>query len=399
MHESGVTNSAACGTEELPHVPRISNRLTKLLYVVAADWYFYTHRRQLALAAQRSGYEILLATQLGQYCERLTRDGISVFPIRLQRRGMNPAREMAAIFELISIYRRARPDIVHHVGLKPVIYGTFAALLTGVPAVVNAMGGLGYIFASRQLLARAFRGPVRMLLRLVLNRERVRVVLQTAHDRDVLVRLGIRKCAIVVIRSAGVDLAEFRPAPELHEPLVVLLACRLLWDKGVGDFVQAARLLRAKGLSARFVLVGGPDPENPSSIPHVQIECWQKDGDVEWWGRKDEMPAVFAQSHVVCLPTTYGEGVPKVLLEAAACERPIIATDLPGCREIVRHGENGLIVPARSPEALAEAIRVLLESPDVRQRMGRKGRQIVEAEFSVERVAAETLAVYQELLS
>jgi glycosyltransferase involved in cell wall biosynthesis len=202
-----------------------------------------------------------------------------------------------------------------------------------------------------------------------------------------------------LIRGSGVDMNIFTPRPEPEGVPVVILAARMLWAKGIGEFVDAARLLREQKVEARFVLVGESDPGNPSAVPVWQLEQWHDSGVVEWWGACSDMPRVFAEAHVVCLPSYYPEGVPKVLIEAAACGRPIVTTDVPGCREVVRHEENGLLVPTRDPVALAAALRRLIMSPALRDFLGRRGREIAVAEFGLERVIAETLAVYGDLLS
>lgn len=370
----------------------------KLLFLVTEDWYYFSHRHALAVAAIRAGYEVILATRVSRFSERITADSITIIPIAMRRRSLNPLRELGALIELMRIYRRIRPDVVHQVGLKPVIYGTIAARLACVPAVVNALGGLGYVFASGDRLARLLRLPVCWMLQLLLNRRSHRLILQTAHDFVVLRDIGVRSKTMVVIRGAGVDLDQFTLVPEPPGPSVVLMACRLLWDKGVGDFVDAARHLRSHGVMARFVLVGEPDPDNPKSIPLETVRQWQAADDIEWWGHRDDMSAVFAQSAIVCLPTVYGEGVPKVLIEAAACGRPIVTTDMPGCREIVRHGENGLIVPVHDIDALAQAIMDLLKDGDRRREMGRHGREIAEREFGIQTVIGQTLSLYESLL-
>jgi glycosyltransferase involved in cell wall biosynthesis len=236
------------------------------------------------------------------------------------------------------------------------------------------------------------------MLRLVANRPHSRLILQTDHDRRIIETLGVKPETITVIRGAGVDLREFQPSPEPGGKPVVLLACRLLWDKGVGDFVEAARRLHERGLAARFILVGQPDPDNPRSIAARQIDAWQKEGHIEWWGHRSDMPSVFAASTLVCLPTVYGEGVPKALIEAAACARPLVATDLPGCREIVRHNDNGLIVPAHDPAALADAIESLLADRQRRMQMGQRSRAIAEAEFGIKSVVDQTLSVYEKAM-
>ena len=200
-----------------------------------------------------------------------------------------------------------------------------------------------------------------------------------------------------MIRGVGVNLREFSPRPESGGLPIVLLPSRMLWEKGIGDFVKAAEKLRAQGISARFVLVGSPDPANPTSIPETQLSAWRESGVVEWWRQRDDMSSVYAQSQVVCLPS-YREGIPRVLIEAAASGRAIVTTDSPGCREVVRQGENGLLVPPRSPQALADALAVLLADAGLRAQMGARGREIAAREFSEERVVQETMSVYRDLL-
>jgi len=212
-----------------------------------------------------------------------------------------------------------------------------------------------------------------------------------------LKKAGVTESHMRMIRGVGVDTSEFSPCPELSEPICVVLAARILWDKGVGEFVEAARQLKQDGVEARFILVGNPDADNPASIPEKTLHAWQKEEVVEWWGHRDDMVAVFHAAHIVCLPS-YREGLPKVLLEAAACGRSIVTTDVPGCREVVRDGENGLLVPARNAQALSEALLCLIKNPELRAQMGRRSREIMFKEFSSEKVIAQTLSVYKELI-
>jgi len=371
--------------------------MPKLLFLVTEDWYFCSHRLPLARAAKAAGYEVVVATRVGAHAEAIIAEGFKLVPIGLRRSSQNPWREIKAILEIAGIYRRERPDLVHHVALKPVLYGSIAARLTRVPAVVNALAGLGFVFASESLKARLLRPWVVGALRLLLDaRERVLIV-QNPDDRRMLVEGGVVKPARVrLIRGSGVDIRRFAPTPEPVGTPLVVLPSRLLWDKGVGEFVAAARLLKAQGVEARFVLVGDGDPENPATIPDGTLEAWRAEGVVEWWGRREDMSAVLESSSIACLPS-YREGLPKVLLEAAACGRPLVATDVPGCREIVIDGSNGLLVPVRDAPALADAIGRLLADPGLRVAMGRRGRELVEAQFSEERVVMQTLAVYREL--
>lgn len=369
----------------------------KLLFLVTEDWYFCSHRLPPARAAQAAGYDIVVATCVAQRGAEISAEGFRVVPIGLRRRSRNPLREIAAIVEIVQLYRRERPDIVHHVALKPVLYGSLAALLVRRPAVVNALAGMGFLFTSGSRLATVLRAAVSRVFRVLLNAGRNVLILQNPDDMAMLVSGGLVTASRVrLIRGSGVDIGRFRPTREPVGIPLVMLASRMLWDKGVGEFVAAAGMLRARGVAARFVLVGDGDADNPASIPDDQLRAWHDSGVVECWGRCDNMPEALAQAHIVCLPS-YREGLPKVLLEAAACARPLVATDAPGCREIVRHGENGLLVPLRDAASLAEAIEQLVDDPALRLRMGETGRQMVESEFSEARVAQQTLAVYREM--
>jgi len=266
-----------------------------------------------------------------------------------------------------------------------------------VPHVVNAVAGLGWLFTSSGLAARTLRPVICRLLAWLLGAPHSCTIVQNPDDFGLLLKMGVPEDRLRLIRGAGVDTEVFTPALESPlEPVTVLLSARMLWAKGVGEFVEAARLLTEAGVKARFVLVGDPDPGNPASVPVAVLRAWHGENGVEWWGHRDDMPVVFHTAHIACLPS-YREGLPKVLLEAAACGLPIVTTDAPGCREIVRDGDNGFLVPVRDAQALALALRSLIDNVALRAKMGRRAREIVLAEFSQERVIAETLAVYQEL--
>ena len=369
----------------------------KLLFLVTEDWYFCSHRLPPARAAQAAGYDIIVATRVGSRGADISAEGFKLVPLDLIRRSRNPFREVAAVIQIVKIYLRERPDVVHHVALKPVLYGSLAALVVRGPAVVNALAGMGFLFTSASRPATVLRAVVSRLFRFLLNSGRNLLILQNPDDEAMMVNGGLVAAQRVrLIRGSGVDIERFSPTPEASTTPVVMLPSRMLWDKGVGEFVEAARLLRMRGVTARFVLVGNGDPDNPASISDSQIKTWHDRGMVECWGHCADMPVTLAKAHIVCLPS-YREGLPKVLLEAAACGRPLIATDVPGCREIVRHGHNGLLVPLRDAAGLANAIEHLLGDTDLRRAMGQRGRQMVESEFSEAMVALQTLAVYHEL--
>ena len=370
------------------------NRCPRLLFVVTEDWYFVSHRLPLAVAAQKAGFDVAVATRVGAHGEMIRAGGIRLIPFGLSRRRGNPLREVAA---LVRLYRRECSAIVHHVALKPVLYGAFAARLAGVPHVVNAVAGLGWLFTSDGLAARTLRPVMCKLLAWLLAAPHSRTIVQNPDDFGLLIKMGVPEDRLRLIRGAGVDTEVFTPALKSPpDPVTVFLSARMLWDKGIGEFVEAARLLTEVGVKACFVLVGDPDPGNPASVPVTALRAWHGHHGVEWWGHRDDMLAVFHTAHIACLPS-YREGLPKVLLEAAACGLPIVTTDAPGCREIVRDGDNGFLVPVQDAQALAFALRRLIDDVALRIKMGRRARAIVLAEFSQERVIAETLAVYQEL--
>ena len=373
--------------------------MCKILFVVTEDWYFCSHRLPLAEAAREAGFDVAVATRISKHEEVIHAAGIRTIPLqRLSRSSINIFRELAAFYELLMIYHFEQPDLVHQVALKPTIYGSFAAYLTNVPARVSALGGLGFVFSSNGKLAKVLKSVLIALFRYIFNNSRSRVIVQNAQDYATLAeRAGVRRENLRLIPSAGVDITKYFLKPMLEGVPIVVLASRMLWDKGIGEFKDAAILLRQQGIKARFVLVGEPDVENPSSVSHAELAAWNEAGLVEWWGFQNDMPNILSQARIVCLPTYYGEGVPKVLIEAMACGRPIVTTDMPGCKELVASGDSGVLIRPRDSGALAEAIKTLLVSPAICSSMGVNGRKIAEQEYSLTQVVAETLSVYREL--
>lgn len=374
--------------------------MPKLLFFITEDWVFCSHRLPLAVAARDAGFDVVLVTNVSKHSEVIERAGIKLIPLQLDRGSMNPLKELLTLARLTALYRQEKPDLVHHVAIKPVFYGSIAARLAGVTAVVNALTGMGYVFTSDHLKTRLMRPLINIAFRLLLNGSRSSLIMQNQDDCTMLVNAGIVKSTRTkLIRGAGVDTKKFYYCPEpLQEIPLVILPSRMLLDKGVREFVEAARILKQRGVVGRFVLVGDTDLHNHSSITVKQLHTWEEEGCVEWWDRRNDMPRVLAQSHVVCLPS-YREGLPKALLEAASSGRPIVTTDTIGCREVVRHGDNGFLVPVRSTIELADALQILIENSDLRKKMGARGREIAVFEFAVEKVVAETLAVYQEMLN
>jgi len=373
----------------------------KILFVVTEDWYFCSHRLPLAVEAKNNGYDVVVATRVSDQRETIEQNGLRLINLTcMKRSSINPFRELAAFIEILQIIRRERPDLLHLVAMKPAIYGALSSKLTGFSKRVNALGGLGFVFSSKKLLARILRPMLLSLFRFIFNDPQSRLILQNEDDLALMTeKAGVDRCNIRLIFGAGVDLQQY-PATKLPvgQPVVVL-ASRLLWDKGIGEFVAAATSLREQGVKARFVLVGDSDLENPGSVPREQLKAWHDSGVIEWWGYQKNMPDILSQASVVCLPTYYGEGVPKILIEGMACARPIVTTDMPGCRTLVREGRNGLLVPPKSTTDLSNALAKLINSPQLCLEMGQAGRRIAEEDYSQTQVIGETLSVYRELKS
>lgn len=374
----------------------------RLLIVVNNPAFFLSHRLPIGLAARNAGWDVHVATpcQPADAIGRIEAHNLSHHPIALSRSGTRPRVELKTLIALYQIYRRLRPDLVHHVTIKPVLYGGLMARLAGCPAIVSAVSGLGYVFSGESLRHRILRTVAVRFYRHALRHPRSRVIFQNPVDRTTLHELGvIDSKQSVMIRGSGVCLEEFAQAPEPQGPPVVLLPARMLRDKGVFEFVEAAKALKRSRTEARFVLAGDLDPGNPAAIAKDTLDAWVAEGIVEWWGHCADMPMTLKQSHLVVLPSFYGEGLPKALIEAAATGRAIVTTDHPGCRDAVKDGDNGLLVPPRDSTALAEAIRTLLDDPKHRRAMAQRGRVRAEAEFSVDEVVRKHLEVYESLLN
>jgi len=374
-------------------------RPVRLLFLVTEDWYFWSHRLPTARAARDLGYQVIVATCVQQHAAAIRGEGFELAPIEPLRDLKGPLGALAALVRLVRVYRRARPDLAHHIALVPTVFGLMAARLAGVPHTLATLTGLGFVFTSPGWRSRALRLVMVPLLRELLSGPRHLTIFQNQDDLELFARTGIILPEQVrLIRGSGVDTRALQPRPEPAGPVTALFVGRMLRPKGVLEMIEAARLLRARGVAVRLVLVGIPDPRNLESVDEASLRAWQDQGLIEWWGFRDDIAAVWASAHIALLPS-YREGLPKSLLEAAACGRPLIATDVPGCREIVRPGVSGLLVPARDPAALAEAIARLAADGDARRRMGAAARVLVEQQFSDQVVAAQMQECYRELLA
>lgn len=368
----------------------------KIVLFANTDWYLYNFRLPLAQALRTAGHEVVLVSPPGAFVQQLQAAGFPWIGCPLDRRSTNPLGESRVVGRLVRIYRQVKPDLVHHFTLKSVVYGSWAARLARVPHVVNAVTGLGHVFANDDGRAGWLQPILRLLCKTALHR--TAVIFQNPDDQRAFLDLGVADPADThVILGSGVDMAQFDYHPEPEGEPLVILASRMLREKGIQEFVEAARLLRSQGRAARFVLIGNTDPDNLAAIPRAQLEAWNEEGAVAWWGFRSDMPEIVSQSHIVCLPSWYREGVPKILIEAASCGRPIVTTDMPGCREIVEEGVNGYLIPPRDAEALSRALGRLLDDASLRRSMGQRGRQRVRERFSLEQVIRETFDVYRGL--
>lgn len=376
----------------------------KILFLISEDTYFCSHRIHLAKAALQAGFEVALATKITRHLEEIQAAGIRVFPLQHFRRSdLNPIRQLRFLGELYNIYKNYQPDIVHQVAIKPVILGSLVARCCKIPRIINALGGLGYLFTSsashrnfRENFKKSFLRFLSIrLFRFVFSNPNTLLILQNPDDLKTLLHTKcVSQSQVHLIRGAGVDIQAFMVAPFPPEPPVIIsCVSRMLWDKGIGELVEAAKILQAENINAKVLLYGKPDPENPASISVAQLQAWDTAGIITWKGHSDTIAEVTAACHISVLPS-YREGLPKSLLEAASMGRPIVTTDVPGCREVVIQGENGLLVPAKDSAALAAALKTLIQNPALRAQMGQAGRARIENYFADAIIQKQSLALY-----
>jgi len=365
----------------------------KIILFANTDWYLYNYRLSLADALKKEGHDVMLLSPAGDYSEKIKANGYFWQQFNLTRSGVNPIWETWTLFKLGLLYRREKPDIVHHFTSKCVLYGSLVARLLGIKRVINSITGMGFLFTKNGFFISILKHLVIRLYKIALKNSFV--IFQNQRDMDFFIQKQLTspdQC--VLIAGSGVDSTLFRPDSEKKENALVVLPARMLWDKGISEFVEASRLLIASGIKARFALVGSPDIGNPNSIPEKQLKAWQESGVIEWWGWQENMVSVFQKATIVCLPSSYREGLSKSLIEAASCGCALVASDIPGCREVVEHGRNGLLVPTHDSPSLSEAIGSLLTNKNLINKMGLESRKIAKSNFSVEKVIQETVKIY-----
>jgi glycosyltransferase involved in cell wall biosynthesis len=373
----------------------------RLLFLVTEDWYFCAHRLYLARAARDAGYAVTVATRVDASRGRLEAEGFQIEPLPWIRGSLNPARLVVDVVAIARMYRRVRPHIAHHVSLKPVVLGSLAALFNRNVTVLNALTGLGYTFTARALRARLLARAVRAILRPLLRRPATITLLENDDDRRFMIdTVGVPAARTAVNRGSGVDLARFveMPLPD-GDPVTVACAARMLGIKGIGDLVEASRTLRARDVAHHLVLAGDTDAENPDAIAEATLRRWVREDGVEWLGHVSDIRDLWRRTDIAVLASLGGEGVPLSLVEAAACGRPLVATDVPGSRDIAQDGVNALLVPPNDPPALADALERLIRNADLRRSYAAASRTIAESGFSSDKVAAATLGLYDRLLA
>lgn len=369
-----------------------------LLYIVNDSGFFLSHRLPLAVSAKKIGYDVHVATAPGNGVPRIIECGFTHHELPLSRSGRSIFAEFACFLSIWRLMLRLRPQMVHLVTIKPVLYGGIAARLSKVPGMVAAISGLGSLFVASGIRSQSLRFFAKKIYKLALRHPNSVVIFQNSEDRTLLTSIGaVTNEQTTLIPGSGVSLVDFDVHPEPEGVPVVVFAARLLWSKGVKEFIEAARILRFRGVDAIFWIIGDRDPDNPDTVSDEDLNEWRLEGVVELMGYRSDVPDLLNQASVVVLPSYYGEGLPKVLIEAAACGRPVVTTDHPGCRDAIRPGETGLLVPVRDPRALANAIGSLLQDPEMRRVMGLAARKLAEEEFSVERVVRETMDIYSSL--
>ena len=377
----------------------------KLLFIVNNLDYFLSHRLAVGASARHAGYDVFVAAPQAtpEALEKLQEAGLAFYPLPLSRKGTNPLAELVLLAAIIRLVRDVRPSIMHCVTVKAYLYGGVAARICRVPGLVSAVAGLGILFGDtvdrkRRVAIRVLRGFLFPLYKYAFGHKNQCVIVQNDDDRRVLESWGVLPAGkAVLIRGAGVAIADYPCLPEPDGTPVISLAARLLRDKGVYDFVQAAYIVKARGIDADFRLIGAPDPGNPHSVTDAEIDRWRVEGVISALGFRTDIAALYAGSHIICLPSYYREGLPKALIEGAACGRAVVTTDHPGCRDAILPGKTGMLVPPRNPAALADALCHLIEHPDIRQKMGREGRRFAEENFAIEHVISEHLRIYHDL--
>ncbi|MHB0852824.1 glycosyltransferase family 4 protein [Stutzerimonas nitrititolerans] len=370
----------------------------RIAFVVNNSEYFVSHRIAIGLRLLALGYEVHVVAP-GSCPKELAQQGFIYHTVSMSRKGKSPLGELVTIYAIYCVFRKIKPAIVHLVTIKPYLYGGIAARLAGVRAVVSAVAGLGILFSQKRYKFLILRAMLWPMYRIAFGHPLQMVIFQNHDDKKLLKKFAsLSEEKTIVIRGAGVQLAQYPYLPEPQGRAVVSFASRLLKDKGVVEFVEASRILRQRGVAASFWLIGMPDTGNANTVTQAQLESWEREGLVKCLGYRKDIAYLFSQSHIVTLPSFYGEGLPKVLIEAAACGRAVVTTDHPGCRDAIEAHVTGLLVPIKDSTALADAIEWLIANVENRKQFGEAGRRLAENVFDIEKVVDAHINIYKKLL-
>jgi glycosyltransferase involved in cell wall biosynthesis len=374
----------------------------RLLFLVNVDWFFLSHRLPVALAAKEAGYDVWVAAADSGKGEVIRSHGFHYIPLSISRSGQAFWSELRIFIYILNLYRKVKPDLVHHVTIKPVLYGSLVSKFFPKMAVINAVTGMGFVFSGDKK-ASGLKNFVTLAFRMAFSKKKLKIVFQNEADRNVFLKSKLIKPEkTLLIRGSGVDCNIYKPVAQSKtdsEHPIVLLASRTIWDKGIAEYTEAARIVKRKFPDVRFLLAGLVDEGNPNVVPESLLTDWHNEGIIEWLGHIDDMAELISKASIVALPTFYPEGVPKILIEAAASGKAIVTTNRPGCNDIVKHGVNGLLVSERDSIELASAIMKLLNAPELMENMGKAGREMVLNEFDVKIVIRETLNLYKQMLA
>lgn len=377
---------------------RPSSSMKKILFVVNDSEFFCSHRLPIAIKAKAEGFDVYVASSRGLGVDEIINAGLNHQVIAFSRSGQNPIQELITLWQLFLLFLRIKPDLVHLITIKPILYGGIVARLTRVQSVVAAVSGLGTVFISRSTVSNIRLWLVKILYKIAFGHQNLVVVFQNQSDRDTFIKAKIIKNRQTnIIRGSGVNLAEYSYSPEPKGVPVVAMAARLLRDKGVFEFVEAAKILKKRRISVIMQLIGSPDLGNPTSITELELITWKNEGNIEFLGYRSDISNLYSKANIVCLPS-YREGLPKSLVEAAACGRVVITTDVPGCRDAITEGVTGVLVPVKNAVALAETIEKLVNDDELRRTMGLAGRKLAEEAFDIDIIVRQHLDIY-ELLS
>lgn len=370
----------------------------KILFVINVDWFFLSHRLPIAVEALNEGYEVHIATKVTNRAKEIHNYGFILHDLDISRGDVGLFSSLRALKEIIFLFKKIDPQLVHLVTIKPVILGGIAARITKIRCVIAAISGLGYVFINQGFFAILRRYFIKILYKLSLNHPNIKIICQNKNDLNVLKKVTkLHENVFALINGSGVSLEKFKFLSHNIQIPNIMMASRLLIDKGVIEFLDAAKILSKKNIKANFILVGEPDLDNPSSITKAQILEWKSEGIVDFWGHRDNMHEVLSLSSIVVLPS-YREGFPKILIEAAACGRAVITTDVPGCRDAIYNEVTGLLVPVKDSHALADAIEKLVSNMKYCQKMGEEGRAMAEARFDEKIVIKQHIEIYNQLL-